>query len=326
MPSLFLSEVRQGIRTRGYSLKTEKAYIYWIKLYIRYHNLSHPLDMSTPDIERFLSFLANQRGVSPNTQKVALNALAYLYNQHLKMPMGQLTFKHAPPKRKLPSVIPPEEVEVILESLNDKFSLIFSLLYGSGLRITECLQLRIKDFDFSNRTLVVHNGKGGKDRTTLLSVQLRPQIEQFMAKATIIQNKDNQLGIGPSLPYALGKKYPNAYRELGWMYLFPSVNLCRHPYTNTLCRHHLSDSAARKALRVALVKNQMHNKQISCHTFRHSFATELLRAGQDIRTVQELLGHSDLATTQIYTHVIGEHFAGTISPLDRLDGLKGNSE
>lgn len=318
MASKFIEEIRRHMRMRGYSLKTEKAYIYWIKYFIRFNKLKHPQDMGTTEVTAYLSYLANEQHVAINTQKVALNAIAFLYNQFLQRPLGDLGFTYAKKQRKVPSVLTPNEVQLILSHLSGVNHIIFSLLYGSGLRVNECLRIRVQDLDLQNLSLTVRDGKGKKDRVTLLSPTLIGSLQLQIQKASKIQEEDIKQGIGPSLPHALGKKYPNAFKQIAWMFIFPSLSICRHPLTNKLCRHHLHDSAPRKALKRAVQQAKIFNKRITCHTFRHSFATELLRSGQDIRTVQELLGHSDVATTQIYTHVIGEHFAGTVSPLNEI--------
>ncbi|KGY13346.1 recombinase XerD [Vibrio tubiashii] len=318
MASKFLEEIRRSIRQRGYSMKTEKAYLYWIAYFIRHHKMRHPNEMGPIEVTEFLSFLANEQHVAINTQKVALNALSYLYNQQLKIPLGNLGFALAKNRRKLPAVLSSKEVHLLLEQLEGQYKLIFSLLYSSGLRINECMRLRVQSIDFNNQCIIVHNGKGNKDRTTLLSPALIEPIEEAIEAAKEIQLADNKHGIGPSLPFALNRKYPNAYRQSAWMYLFPSPSISPHPVTGQLCRHHVHDSAPRKAIKRAAQACGLHHKKITCHTFRHSFATELLKSGQDIRTVQELLGHSDVSTTQIYTHILGQHFAGTRSPLDIL--------
>ena len=318
MASKFLEEIRRHMRMRGYSLKTEKAYLYWIKYFIRFNKLKHPKEIGDNEVTDFLSYLANEQYVAINTQKVALNAIAYLYNQFLQTPLGDLGFTYAKKPRKLPNVLTPNEVQLILSHLSGVNHMIFSLLYGSGLRVNECLRLRVQDLDFTNLSLTVRDGKGKKDRVTLLSPAVIAPLQLQIERVSTIQKSDNRQGIGPSLPHALGKKYPNAFKTLPWMFIFPSKIICRHPITNQLCRHHLHDSSPRKALKRAVQKAEIISKRITCHTFRHSFATELLRSGQDIRTVQELLGHSDVATTQIYTHVIGEHFAGTVSPLNKI--------
>lgn len=316
--SVFLTQFRQSMRLAGYSLKTEKTYVYWIKFYIRYHGLKHPRELSEAEVTQFLSFLANKRHVSVNTQKTALNAIAYLYNRFLKRPLGDLGFDFATQGRRVPTVLTMDEVGAILQQMEGRNQLIFSLLYGSGLRISECLRLRVKDIHFDRASLTVCDGKGNKDRVTVLSRALFEPLKQQIRDAIAVQALDNKQGIGPSLPFALGKKYPNAYRDPAWMFLFPSSGICLHPVTRAPCRHHLHDSVPRKVLKQAVEKSNVFGKRINCHTFRHSFATQLLKSGQDIRTVQELLGHSDVSTTQIYTHVLGEHFAGTASPVDML--------
>lgn len=316
--SPFLNSIREAMRLRGYSLRTEKNYLYWIKNYIRYHQLRHPSELSSDDVTRYLSYLANQRDVAINTQRSALNALAFLYNQFLQQPLGELGFKYAKRERRVPVVLSVAEVQKIFEHLNGRDSVIFTLLYGSGLRISECLRLRVKDIDFDRLSITVRDGKGNKDRVTLLSRSLLVPLRDMIERSLSCQREDNRKGVGPSLPHALHRKYPNAFRQPGWMYIFPSSKLSAHPLNGYLCRHHLHTSVARKALRKAVLSAGMEYKPINCHTFRHSFATQLLTNGQDIRTVQELLGHSDVATTPIYTHVIGQHLAGTTSPADIL--------
>lgn len=316
--SPFLNDVRTAIRLRGLSLRTEKTYLYWIRDFIRYHNYRHPKDMGPEEVIAYLGYLASHRQVAINTQRIALNALAWLYHQFLEIPLGDLSFTFASRPRRLPEVLSAFEVGEILRVMADRDKLIFSLLFGSGLRISECLRLRIKDFDFAQGTLTVRDGKGGKDRTTILSQSLQPAIEEAMHIAVQVQKKDNAQGVGPSLPGVLSRKYPSAYRDPAWMFVFPSSGLCSHPVTGVLCRHHLHDSVPRRALKQATLMADIRHRRITCHTFRHSFATELLKSGRDIRTVQELLGHYDLKTTQIYTHVLGSHFAGTASPLDML--------
>lgn len=316
--SPFMNDIRSFMRLRGMSLRTEHTYLYWIKDFIRFHRLQHPATLTGNDVMAYLGYLAAKRNVAINTQKIALNALAFLYNQYLQQPLGELDFTFASKPRRLPEVLSTTEVAAILQALSGRDKLIFSLLFGSGLRITECLRLRVKDFNFTQGTLTVHDGKGAKDRVTILSPSLRPAIEAQIRSVISLQESDNQQSIGPSIPGVLANKYPAAYRQPAWMFLFPSSGLCRHPITGTLCRHHLHDSVPRKALQRAINEAGLNHKRITCHTFRHSFATELLRAGRDIRTVQELLGHFDVKTTQIYTHVIGQHFAGTASPLEAI--------
>lgn len=316
--SPFLNHIRQELRLRGYSMRTEKTYIHWIKRYIYFHRLTHPEQMGAQEVRAFLSWLSNEKNVSINTQKTALNALAFLYHKVLNVELGDLDFQRAKQYPRLPVVLSPSEVALILTHLDERNRLIFSLLYGSGLRITECLRLRVQDIGFADDSITVRDGKGNKDRKTVLSKRLHQPLQAQIQQALKLQQQDNAQGYGPSLPNALGRKYPNAFRQSAWMFLFPSSGLSNHPITGELCRHHLHDSVPRKALKAALEKANIRHKRVSCHTFRHSFATQLLEAGRDIRTVQELLGHSDVRTTQIYTHVVGQHFAGTRSPLDEL--------
>lgn len=315
--SPFIESLRAEIRVRGYSLRTEKTYIFWIKRFILFHDKRHPRDMGPEEIKAFLSWLAVSRHVAVNTQKVALNALVFLYQKVMHRQLGDLGFQPARKQRRLPVVLTPEEVFKIIDLLSDRNQLVIQMLYGSGLRISECLRLRVQDICFSSLAVTVKDGKGNKDRVTLLSRHLVAPLQEMVNLALAVQTTDNEQGLGPSLPDALGRKYPNAFRSQGWMYIFPSSTLCPHPLTGELCRHHLHDTVVRKALQTAVRASGI-RKKISCHTFRHSFATHLLQSGCDIRTVQELLGHNDLSTTQIYTHVIGQHFAGTTSPLDRF--------
>ncbi|RUO21276.1 recombinase XerD [Aliidiomarina iranensis] len=315
--SPFMEMLRAEIRLRGYAPRTEKTYLYWIKQYIRFHDLKHPEQMGGEEVKSFLTWLASVKHVAPNTQKVALNALVFMYQKVLGKELGDLGFTLATYQRKLPVVLTAQEVLSIINNMNGIYGLIIELLYGSGLRVNECLRLRVQDICLKTSALTVRDGKGNKDRQTLLSQSLHKRLSNAIETSLQIQINDNKNGLGPSLPPALSKKYPNAFRRPGWMYVFPSSILSAHPITGELCRHHMHDSSVRKALQPAVNKANI-RKKVNCHTFRHSFATHLLQNGCDIRTVQELLGHNDLATTQIYTHVVGQHYAGTASPLDLL--------
>lgn len=242
----------------------------------------------------------------------------YLYQKYGNRELGELGFTLATKQCSLPAVLSLDEVRRILTQLEGRNRLIIQLLYGSGLRISECLRLRVKDVDLERMSVTVVDGKGRKDRQTLLADSLRDPLLRQIDKAEITQARDNEQDVGCAMPTALARKYPNAFRLAGWAFLFPSTNLSAHPVDGTLCRHHLHDSVVRKYLAIAVRKAGLTRKKINTHTFRHSFATHLLESGTDIRTVQELLGHNDLSTTQIYTHVLGRHYAGTASPVDRL--------
>jgi len=288
--------------------------------YTRNQHNSHPAEAGADDVRAFLTHLAADRKVAVNTQKIALNSLVYLYSKFLGIELGDLNFTLATKQRSLPTVLSVDEVRRVLSKLEGRNRLIIQLLYGSGLRVNECLRLRVQDIDLDLMSITVHDGKGRKDRTTLLSGSVVEPLKTLIDKAILIQVRDNERGLGPSLPTALAKKYPNAYRMAGWAYLFPSTGYSPNPFDGSVCRHHLHDSVVRKFLAIAVRLAGLDRKKVSSHTFRHSFATHLLQNGADIRTVQELLGHNDISTTQIYTHVLGRHYAGTASPLDRLGG------
>jgi len=282
-----------------------------------FNNKRHPDVMGDREVVAFLTWLAVSKHLAANSQKVVLNALVFLYRNIVKRELGELGFTRSTKQRHIPTVLSPDEINAIIGFMNNKYKLIIQLLYGSGLRINECLRLRVQDVDLERCSVTVHDGKGNKDRQTLLARVLCAPIKKQINVALAIQTMDNQSNIGPSLPFALSIKYPNAYLQTPWMFLFPSVSLCAHPLTGELCRHHLHDSTIRKALQQA-VRQTTIAKKVNCHTMRHSFATHLLQQGYDIRSVQELLGHNDVKTTQIYTHVLGQHYAGTVSPLDRI--------
>ena len=316
--SEFSESVRTNMRMRGYALSTEKIYITWIRRFIHFCNLEHPKDVEVAKIEEYLSYLAKEWNVSVNTQKVVLNALVYLFQKYLKREVGDLGFRLATKQRHLPSVLSRDEVALILAQLEGRNRLIIELLYGSGLRVNECLDIRIQDIDIKLGALVVRNGKGRKDRQTLLAKSAVPQLKIQMDMALGVHAKDAVAEIGPAMTPALSRKYPNVHNKPAWAFLFPSAKQCIHPLTGEVCRYHLHQTGVRKFLAVAVNKSGINTKRVSCHTFRHSFATHMLASGADIRTVQELLGHNDVKTTQIYTHVLGRHHSGASSPLDLL--------
>jgi len=318
MPSPFIETVRAEIRLRGYTLKTEKSYLSWLRQFIYFTNKQHPKDLGAQEVKEFLTFLALKRNVAINTQKSALNALVFVYEKVLKQPLGDLGFSLARRQRTLPLVLSELEVQLTLKHLQDRNRLAVALMYGSGLRVSECLGLRVQDIDFDRSALRIINAKGHKDRVTLLSPRLFGALRTLIDEGIKVQSNDNLLDIGCSMPPALARKYPSAYKTPSWAFIFPSSTTCKHPISGILCRHHLHPSVIRKALKVAVNSAGIH-KRVNCHTFRHSFATHMLSNGTDIRTVQDLLGHNDVKTTQIYTHVIGQHYAGTDSPLNRID-------
>jgi integron integrase len=308
---------------RGYSIRTEKSYRDWIKVYIRFHKNRHPKEMSKDELLQLLDFLASDRNVAANTQRIALNALMFLYSKILEQPISDMGFKLASKPRTLPTVLSISEAMSIISKLEGVHQLVVKMMYGSGLRVSEALSLRVQDIDFKQNSVTIRSGKGNKDRVTLLSQRVKDSLRAQLSRAIEVQRMDNLSGLGPSIPDALGRKYPSAFRQAGWMFIFPSVSLSQHPINRQLCRHHLHTSVVRKALKVARETANIH-KRVTCHTFRHSFATHLLEAGTDIRTVQELLGHTDVKTTQIYTHIIGKHYAGTTSPLDRISEVRAS--
>jgi len=316
--SKFLNEIRDVIRTKRYSLRTEKSYIYWVKCFILFNDKRHPEQMGTAEIDRFLTHLAVVRNVSAATQDLALCAVIFMYRFVIKRDIIGLSFSYAKKPKNIPSVLSPPEAGAIISHLSNPYQLIACILYGSGLRLNEALRLRVKDIDFSNNTIFVFRGKGNKDRVSILPCGLIGSISKQIEKSKLVHDKDLAEGYGlTSVPASLVRKYKNAMKDFSWQYLFPSTTKCQHPVDGYVCRHHVHDSAFSKHLRTALLKTNI-AKKVSAHTFRHSFATTLLQNGSDIRTVQTLLGHSDIRTTQIYTHVCGSQFAGTISPLDRL--------
>ena len=314
--SNFIESIRTVLRSKQYSLKTEKAYLYWCRLFIRYNHYKHPKEATNQEIEAFLSFLAVQRGVSASTQNMALCALMFMYKYVLEQEIVGLRFDFARRPRNLPTVLSAPEVKAVLDHLKGKYWLITTLLYGAGLRVSEALKLRVKDVCFDNKSLFVFRGKGKKDRYTLLPDMLVEPLKKQIGFALSVHQKDIDQGYGfSSVPASLFRKYKAALKAPGWQYLFPSSVRCEHPVDGYTCRHHLHETAYAKALRKAVRESNI-TKRVTAHTFRHSFATRLLQSGTDIRTVQELLGHSDLRTTEIYTHVVGNRRAGTTSPMD----------
>jgi len=312
-----LDQVRNAIRVKHYSLRTEEAYVHWAKAYIFFHHKRHPEQMGEREISQFLTHLAVDKNVAASTQNQALSALLFLYREVLQRPLDKrIQAKRAKRPARLPVVFSKEEVRAILAQLEGTPWLMASLLYGSGLRLMECLRLRVKDVDFGYQQLVVRDGKGHKDRVTPLAHTLKEPLQRHLIRVKTLHEQDLKEGFGQVyLPFALARKYPSAQRAWGWQYVFPSSKRSTDPRSGKLRRHHLSESVLQRAVKGALRKTGI-AKQGSCHTLRHSFATHLLEAGYDIRTVQELLGHKDVSTTMIYTHVTRKGGQGVRSPLD----------
>jgi len=316
--SELIEEVRVILRSKQYSIRTEKAYLDWIRRFIRFHDYQHPKSMGKTEVEEFLSHLAANRKVSAATQNQALCGLVFLYKHVYDKGLEDMKYGFTKRERRLPTVLSVSELKKIIANLTGQHKILASLLYGSGLRINEALSLRIKDIDFSNKTIFVFRGKGKKDRYVFLPLSLCEQLKEQIEKVKWVHEKDVKAGYGnTSLPPSLHRKYGKALRDVAWQYVFISTTRCNHPYDGYICRHHLHESAFRKALRAAVIESDI-DKRVTAHTFRHSFATTMLKSGADIKTVQELLGHKDLRTTEIYTHVIGDKFSGQTSPLDRL--------
>jgi integron integrase len=320
-----LDQVRQAIRTRHYSSLTEKAYVHWIKRFIFFHNKRHPLDMAETEIAQFLSGLATGRRLSASTQNQAFNALLFLYSEVLNRKIGVIDgVVRAKRPQRLPVVLTKEEVKKVIDHMNGVPRLMAILLYGAGLRLMECCRLRIKDIDFSRNEIVIRAGKGDKDRHTMLPTGIKESLLRHIELNRCQHQEDMRKGLGRvALPHALERKYPNAGRDWPWQWVFPAPQHYTDRITGEKRRHHLHESVLQRAVRDAVVKAGI-AKPASCHTFRHSFATHLLEDGYDIRTVQELLGHRDVSTTMVYTHVLNRGGRAVRSPADSLGtGLDG---
>ncbi len=314
-----LDQVRGKIRLKHYSLRTEQAYLDWIRRFILHFGKRHPRDLGAADVEAFLTHLAVAGNVAASTQNQAKSALLFLYREVLEIELPWLdNVERAKAPKRLPVVLTRVEVQALLQRLEGTPWLIANLLYGAGLRIMECLRLRVKDIDFSRREILVRDGKGFKDRVTMLPATVASALQAHLLRVRGLHEQDLAAGLGAVyLPYALERKYPAAATEWGWQYAFPSARLSVDPRSNVLRRQHLQDQSMQRALKQA-VRDAGLTKPATPHTLRHSFATHLLDGGYDIRTVQELLGHADVKTTMIYTHVLNKGGRGVVSPLDRL--------
>lgn len=323
--------VRREIRVRHYSIRTEEAYLGWIRRYIHYHDLTHPKSMGETEINEFLTHLALAGNVSASTQNQALSALLFLYKRVLEQPLPRLDqIVRARRNRRLPTVMTREETHAVLAQMEGVPRLATTLMYGTGMRLMECIRLRIKDVDFALNQILIRDGKGRKDRRTMLPESLREPLTMHLETVKAIFEKDRAAKVGEVyLPDALNRKFKNAGLQWGWQYLFPSRDLSTDPRSGILRRHHIHRSPVQQAVTDAARAAGV-VKPVSCHTLRHSFATHLLADGYDIRTIQELLGHRDVKTTMIYTHVLNQVGGrGVLSPLDRhpdpRDGQKSTN-
>jgi integron integrase len=318
LKSKLLEAVRDRCRVKHYSLRTEDAYLGWVKRFIFFHNKRHPEDMAGPEVEQFLTHLAVHGQVSPSTQNQALSALLFLYREVLQLSFPWMeNVVRAKRATRLPVVLSTEEVNRVLARLDGREWLMANILYGTGMRLMECVRLRVKDVDFERNEILVRHGKGGKDRHTVLPAKLVDPLRTQLEKVREFHREDQlEKWDGVFLPDALARKYPNTNKTLMWQYFFPATRLSRDPRDGKIRRHHIDEKVLQRAVSVAAQGTGI-TKPVSCHTLRHCFATHLIEAGYDIRTVQELLGHSDVNTTQIYTHVLNKGGRGVMSPLDR---------
>lgn len=314
----FIDRLRLFIRARNLAYATEKTYVSWVVRFIRFHHMKHPAEMGEGEIESFLNYLVLQCYCSKSTQRTALNALIFLFIKFLQRDdIGTLNYKSSKRHPRIPVVFTHEEAMCVINNLDGKHRLMAYLMYGTGLRISELIRLRVKDIDFGMNQIIVRNGKGGKDRITLLPEKLKAQLNDQINEVALLHKQDLRDGYGEVyLPNPLCRKYKNAPTELKWQYLFPSQVISTDPRSGKKRRHHINKATLSRQISIA-IKDSNINKKASSHTFRHTFATQLLLNGYDIRTVQVLLGHSDVATTEIYTHVIKQGNAGVKSPIDK---------
>jgi len=319
-PPRLLEQLRDEIQRRHYSPRTEETYVHWVKRFIYFSGRRHPRELGAPEVTAFLNYLARERDVAAATQNQALAALLFLYREVLAQPLPWLEdLDRAKRPARLPSVLTRDEVQRLLGQMQGVKWLMASLLYGAGLRLRECLKLRVKDVDFGYRQILVRDGKGAKDRVTMLPQSVIEPLQAHLVRVQTLHEQDLAAGYGDvELPDALARKYPKAPYEWAWKFVFPSHRLSTDPRSGVIRRHHVYENYLIRGVKQAAFAARI-AKHVSCHTLRHSFATHLLEAGHDIRTVQELLGHSDVSTTMIYTHVMNKGARGVKSPLDRLE-------
>jgi integron integrase len=321
-----LEQMRDQIRVKQYSFRTEKTYLHWVREYFLYHNpelkqgkvAKHPIEMGASEINQFITYLVTERKISASTQNQALSAVLFLYRQVLKMQLDEDVISLNRPKKgqRVPVVLSKDEARAVINQMKGQYKLMAQILYGSGLRLMECLRLRVKDIDFESHRIIVYDGKGGDDRVTMLPDSAIAPLRQHLEQVKVQHQNDLDLGFGSVyMPFALGEKYPAAHKQWIWQYVFPASSFYKDPETGTMRRHHTHETALQKAVRAAARAAKI-DKPVSPHTFRHCFATHLLEAGYDIRTVQELLGHKDVKTTMIYTRVLNRGPKAVRSPLD----------
>ena len=317
-PKKLLDQYRDSIRLKQYSFRTEKTYIQWVREYILFNKKRHPREMGTSEINQFITHLVVDRKASASTQNQAISAIIFLYQNTLNIDLDKSALNFIRPKRgkRVPNVLSVSEVRAVISKMTGPYKLMAQIMYGSGLRLMECLRLRVKDLDFENHRIIVYDGKGGDDRVTMLPDSIIAPLREHLARTKATHQKDILNGHGSvQMPFALDKKYPTAHKEWIWQYAFPSPVLNQHPETGIMHRHHINETALQRAIKDA-AKLAKIEKRVTPHTFRHSFATHLLQNNYDIRTVQELLGHKDVKTTMIYTHVLQRGGLAVKSPLD----------
>lgn len=313
-----LDQYRDQIRLKQYSPRTEKTYIQWVREYILFHNKRHPREMGVPEINQFITHLVVDRKASASTQNQAISGILFLYRSTLHIELDKTALNFVRPKRgkSVPNVLSVQEAKIIIANMSGTYKIMTQIMYGSGLRLMECMRLRVKDIDFENHRILVYDGKGGDDRVTMLPDKIIVPLQEHLQHVKIMHQKDLSNGLGSvHMPYALDKKYTAAHKQWIWQYVFPASTFFTDAESGVTRRHHIHESALQRAIRVA-VKTANINKRVTPHTFRHSFATHLLQNGYDIRTVQELLGHKDVKTTMIYTHVLQRGGLAVKSPLD----------